>query len=277
MKTVQKLEVFAGLATLATVLLYYYFFVYPEVRLLIESQQHFKKNLLWSFLILILPALLIAFGSYLHAVKHNKAGLVLLLIGDSVSIFFCGLGLLSLDTRGLFYALIIIMWGIFATTTLVCAIRSESQVNTLTSSSKHSGIQLIQGLELGAGIACVIAVLMFIYFVDIPQSKGIAKLYNDSSGYHWITAFLFFILPSLLIAVSSYFHAIKRNNIGLAVIIILGGILSFLNAIGFLIGSAFEGHVWIGISPGFFAFMTIVFALINTVLFSTKPNIIHKM
>lgn len=131
-------------------------------------------------------------------------------------------------------------------------------------------MKTVQKLELLAGFATFASTLIFIYFVDMPQSRKIADLYNDSNGYNWAKAILSLILPSLLIAISSLIHITKNSKTALGVIIILGGIMSFLYAIGFLIGSAFEGHILIGTSPGLFAFATIILALINTILVYTK-------
>ena len=114
--------------------------------------------------------------------------------------------------------------------------------------------------------------IIFIYFVDISLSKKIAEQYNDLSGYHWIQTCLLLIFPSLLIAISSYVHALRNNKIAFGLILLIGGILPFLYSIGFLVGTAFEGHILIGISPGLFAFVTIVFSFINNVLFSAKRN-----
>ncbi len=126
-------------------------------------------------------------------------------------------------------------------------------------------MKTIQKLELFAGVATLIATIAFIYFVDIPLSKKIAVQNNDSTGYHWIQPCLLLILPSLLIVISSYAHAFKESKIGFIVVVILSGTLSFLYAIGFLVGSAFEGQILIGISPGLFAFATLTFAIINIV------------
>lgn len=131
-------------------------------------------------------------------------------------------------------------------------------------------MRTIQKLELFAGIATFVAMIMFIYFVDVPLSRKIAEQYNDLSGYHWMQTFLLLILPSLVVAISSYAHALKNNKVALSLILLIGGILSFLYGIGFLTGAAFEGHILIGVSPGLFAFATIVFALINGLSFSVK-------
>lgn len=126
-------------------------------------------------------------------------------------------------------------------------------------------MKTLQISEVMAGIATFVCIFLFIYFVDYPSSKGVAELHKESFAYNWTGAFLILILPSFLIAASSYFHAFRRSYISLAVIVILGGALSFLNFLALIIGSAFEGHVVIGILPGLFAFLTIILAVYNAV------------
>lgn len=131
-------------------------------------------------------------------------------------------------------------------------------------------MKVLRTLEFSAGIATFLGALLVIYFISIPESKAIAELYHEPFNYSWTRAFLFLVIPSLLIAISSYFHAFRNNYIGLAVIIILGGAITFLHLIAILSGTAFEGHPLIGTSEGFFAFLTIILALINTMYLSIK-------
>ncbi len=82
------------------------------------------------------------------------------------------------------------------------------------------------------------------------------------------------ILPPALFLLSSYFHAFKRSYIALGFILIWGGLVIILTFMSVLIGSAFEGHPWIGASPGLVAFTTILLALINTIIYlNNKPKL----
>jgi hypothetical protein len=128
-------------------------------------------------------------------------------------------------------------------------------------------MKTVQKLEVIAGVATLITMLLFIFFEDIPS---LTKTVEYSNGYPWVQAFFVLVFPCLLIAISSYFHALKNSYIGLAVIIILGGIITFLHVVTYLIGSVFESNVLIGRSPGFFAFATIILALYNSI--RTYPN-----
>jgi uncharacterized membrane protein YfcA len=129
-------------------------------------------------------------------------------------------------------------------------------------------MKTVQKLEVIAGCGSLVAVLMFIYFVDITLSQKIAEARRELPVYDWKSALLFLILPALLIAVSSYFHAYKHSTISLIVILLLGGVITFLYAVGFLIGSDFQGNIVIGILPGLMTFFTIVLAVINNLWFS---------
>ena len=90
MKTIQKLEIYAGLATLITSLIYIYISILPNIDLRNEEQtatELFSK----IFLLIIFPALLTAIGSYTPSVKQSKIGFVALLFGTSFLMLFFGL------------------------------------------------------------------------------------------------------------------------------------------------------------------------------------------
>jgi hypothetical protein len=122
----------------------------------------------------------------------------------------------------------------------------------------------LRRLEVVAGIVTFLSTFLFIHYVDYPSFEGVAKLHNEPFDYDWTKALLVLIVPTFLIAISSYFHAFKQSIIGFVIIFILAGAISFLSFLSLLIGSAFEGHPFIGIAPGVFAFTTIVSAICNT-------------
>jgi hypothetical protein len=131
-------------------------------------------------------------------------------------------------------------------------------------------VKTVQKLEFLVGIATFLSALLSIYIVDYPELKAVAEFHKEPFNYDWTKAFLILILPSLLIAVSSYFHAFKNSFGALVVIVLLGGFISFFTAlvyiVGVLIGTHYEGNVLVGISPGLFAFVTILLALCNALL-----------
>ncbi len=128
-------------------------------------------------------------------------------------------------------------------------------------------MRIVQKLEVLSGIATFLSAFLFIYIIDYPEFKDIAKFDNEPFKYDWIRAFLILILPTLLIAISSYFHAFRQSKTGFIIIIILAGIVFLFNAVGnatgIMIGTDFEGKFFISILPGLFAFATIVFAIYN--------------
>lgn len=128
-------------------------------------------------------------------------------------------------------------------------------------------MKIAQKLEFMAGIGTFLSAFLFIYIIDYPEFKEIAEFNKEPFNYDWIRAFLVLILPTLLIAISSYFHAFKQSKIGFVIIIILSGIVFLFNATGnatgIVIGTDFEGNFFTSILPGLFAFITIVFAIYN--------------
>lgn len=66
MKIIQKLEVFAALATLIAATLSFYFVVFPQMEQLQKLGTSNNKVLFSAFLGLFLPALLTLIGAYFH-------------------------------------------------------------------------------------------------------------------------------------------------------------------------------------------------------------------
>jgi len=129
MKTVQKLEVGAGIITLIATLLFFFFAGFLKI---IKESEYFnttvKEELFWSFLILIIPSLLITFGSYFHASKQSKLGFAALIIGGSILMLYFGVIFFS---GGAFYyygvvgGFLSVIPGIFAAMTIILALRSR--------------------------------------------------------------------------------------------------------------------------------------------------------
>jgi uncharacterized Tic20 family protein len=124
-----------------------------------------------------------------------------------------------------------------------------------------------QKLEFLAGVATFLSSFLFIYVIDYPEFKRVAEFNKEPFNYDWTRTFLVLILPTLLIAIGSYFHAFKQSKIGFVTVIISAGFVFLFNllgnATGVVIGMDFEGNFLVGISPGLFAFTTIAFAIYN--------------
>jgi hypothetical protein len=127
-------------------------------------------------------------------------------------------------------------------------------------------MRTIQKLEFISGFTTLVATILYIIYIYMPFMKKMAESNNDSDIYHWSGAFFILIFPSLLIGVSSYFHAFKQSYIAFTIIIIVGSVVTILHFLSYLLGSAFEGHVLIGVLRGFFAFTTIILAFFNLIL-----------
>ncbi len=126
-KTIQKLEIGAGLATLVASSIYFYKSVLPYMDSDIREQNSIVGPLK-IFLLIIFPALLTAVGSYIHAVKQSRFGLIMLLLGSSILTLFFGI---LLFTFAIFYyygwlgGLLAITPGVFAALTIYFALRSR--------------------------------------------------------------------------------------------------------------------------------------------------------
>ncbi len=124
-------------------------------------------------------------------------------------------------------------------------------------------------LEIVMGTACLVFILLGIYFIYIPLSNGIAEQRSEPPHLYWLWSHL---LPGVLVTIAASFHAIKKSYIALSFVLIGAGWIFFLTALAALLGHAFEGHPWIGLSPGIFAFVTMVVAVANTVYFIRKDG-----
>ena len=91
MKTVQKLEIFAGLATFALALIGSFTNFDLKVK---NADTSIIGFLAGALLMAILPSFLVAVGSYTHAVKQSKLGLILLLTFGSIIVLFYGFSFL---------------------------------------------------------------------------------------------------------------------------------------------------------------------------------------
>jgi hypothetical protein len=79
-KVGDSVEVLAGTATLLSAMLAEYFVYFPEIDGLKDLGYSLPEILFRSLLALLIPALLIATGSFLHAIKKSIVGFGLLFV-----------------------------------------------------------------------------------------------------------------------------------------------------------------------------------------------------
>ena len=129
-------------------------------------------------------------------------------------------------------------------------------------------MKTLQRLEVFFGFAYFASILASFYFIQIPLSKRIAEQNQNLNWSLWDNpGILFLIGLNLLIPICSYLHAMKKSYIAFGAILIVGGFFAFMNIFALLIGTTFEGHIWIGISPTIFASATMVLAFTNFILY----------
>lgn len=78
MKTIQRLELFAGTATFITALLAFIFVLFPSIK--DDGNVSAELRFFWCIVFFVLPEFLIALGSYVHAVNRSIAGFFIILI-----------------------------------------------------------------------------------------------------------------------------------------------------------------------------------------------------
>lgn len=127
MKTVQKLEILGGLATLVVSSLFYYRIVLSYIND-DRGEQYYTPILVRVFLGILAPALLIAVGSLIHALARNRFGFILTLLGSFVLILFYGMMLLSRASFyyfGWIFGFVAVSPGVLAVLTVFFAFRSR--------------------------------------------------------------------------------------------------------------------------------------------------------
>jgi hypothetical protein len=135
MKTIQKLEICAGIATVTTVLLFIFFAgLLDIIKKNQDLNEAIKEELFWSVFILIIPAFLTAFGSYFHASKQSRLGLAGLFIGAGVLLLYFSVIFFS---GGAFYyygkigGFLCIIPAVFAALTIYFALQSKKFSSSL--------------------------------------------------------------------------------------------------------------------------------------------------
>jgi hypothetical protein len=130
MKTVQKLEIGFGLATLVSTLIVFYVTVLPAITdaLRDNSWATFRSYVFQSFLLLIFPSFCVGIASTIHAAKGNHWAFLVVLLGGSILSLLFGIYIFSF---AIFYFL---GWiggflastpGYFALATMFAALRTK--------------------------------------------------------------------------------------------------------------------------------------------------------
>ena len=135
-------------------------------------------------------------------------------------------------------------------------------------------MKTVQKLEVFFGAATLLTALLSFYFVHSPLMRHPNSENSSIEGFIF-RPLIFFFLPAFLTCVGSYIHSTKQSISGFVITIIFGSIVTFFHAVGFLIGTSFNGYLLLGISPGVFAFTTVILAFVNTVWRTVKHSNFH--
>lgn len=136
MKIFQKLEMFAGLATLIAASLSIYFIVLPEMERLEELKIANKDMLPQALLALLLPAFLLTVGVYIHIAKRSIIGFIIVLIFGGLLTLSHAIGFLA-GTSFFGHPLLGISTGLFAAITVFFAF-----CTTLLAASQDDAVEL---------------------------------------------------------------------------------------------------------------------------------------
>ncbi len=126
-------------------------------------------------------------------------------------------------------------------------------------------MKTVQKLEIFAGILTFLLTLPNVYLNYVSFSKWIEES-RISTQEVLVPNLIFLVSPAFLVAFGTYLHIVKRSMIGFGMIFICGGILTITHLLGSLAGNAFNDYPLLGISPGLFAFITIILAFFNVIL-----------
>jgi hypothetical protein len=134
-------------------------------------------------------------------------------------------------------------------------------------------MKIFQKLEVLTGISTFLLVFPNIYLTYISFAEWI-RISKISSNDIIIPAFISLIIPSLLLAVNACWHSTRNSKIGFIILFVCGSFLTITHLLSWLIGSAFNGNRLLGLSPGFFAFVTVVLAIYNSITTYRNNNLL---
>lgn len=92
MKTVQKLEIAFGLATLISTLIVFFISVSPAIRKEISEDRWniIYGYLFWGFLLHMIPAFSIGISAFVHARRQSGSAFIILLLSGAVLVLVFG-------------------------------------------------------------------------------------------------------------------------------------------------------------------------------------------
>jgi hypothetical protein len=138
MKTIQKLEVIAGISTPIAALIYiYYGIIQVTINNVIYRREQFNEGItgldigiLFSFAIIGFLSLLVAFGAYFHARGSAKAMDILWIGAAGVMIFLGAWGFAVLIFLGIFWGVLVYSSVVLSIITVALADASEKNDST---------------------------------------------------------------------------------------------------------------------------------------------------
>ena len=105
-------------------------------------------------------------------------------------------------------------------------------------------MRLLQKIEIGLGIGVFVSQLVSLYVIHLPLAQSVAEMRNESLNLRIL--FLFNILPGIIVAICTYFHATRRSLFAFFATFAICGLVTFLLLATTLLGNAFMGHPLIG-------------------------------
>ena len=130
MRTIQKLEVVFGCATLIAAIIEFCFESIPSIKKIgeLHGETFSVEGLIRSVIFLLLPAIFVCFGSYFHSVRQYRWALTFPIIGGSILTLIFVIGIFS-GAAFYFYGLtgtfLYLAPYILAMLTLIFAVRSR--------------------------------------------------------------------------------------------------------------------------------------------------------
>ena len=128
MKTIQKLEVGFGLAALIFAIIEFVVFQSIEMTNEVTRQQIGLRSILSGVVYQILPALLMAVGSFYHVFRKSRIGLITVIFFGVIAILTKALTFFLINTIydvGLTASLVVALSGVLAILTILFALISR--------------------------------------------------------------------------------------------------------------------------------------------------------
>lgn len=126
MKTIQKLEIGFGLATLVGTLAY--FCIFLPFYFGKKEDSDIYREIFFSALPTIVPGLMVGIGSVAHSARQRSVGLYAVLFGGGVLVLLFGVGYFGFLAGAGWVGFILASPGWLAAITMYCAGRSEKLV-----------------------------------------------------------------------------------------------------------------------------------------------------